>query len=354
MMIHAGLTAIAGLVLAQGLAFAQDAPRLPCPAADKPCLRKALQAHPVRRIESWRSELQRPLDSRIGPAPAPLVEYLTMDNMAQGFPQRPTAALLEPGFAADVKAAIAELPPQVWRLFGDRLAGIYFVDNLGGTGYTDAVFDRSGKPVAGYLVLDATVLRPLTANQWASWKEGTPFKPQDGYRLAARIEADADDNRKNAIQYILLHELGHVLSIGSNLHPPWTIEPRQVPERPYPFMDLSWTVDRRANRYDALSDAAFPQRRQVAYYFGAKLAASEMVPIYTSLEQTNFPTLYAATRPGDDFAESFASYVHVVLQRRPWQVTLFKGGETAKAVGSCWEEPRCAAKRRLLERLFDR
>jgi len=79
-----------------------------------------------------------------------------------------------------------------------------------------------------------------------------------------------------------------------------------------------------------------------------------MVPTYDNLEKTNFPSLYAATQPGDDFAEAFASYVHVVLQRRPWQILIYQDGALRKEFGACWDEPRCAAKRALLEQLLGR
>jgi hypothetical protein len=72
------------------------------------------------------------------------------------------------------------------------------------------------------------------------------------------------------------------------------------------------------------------------------------------LEKTNYPSLYAATQPADDFAEAFTSYVHVVLQQRPWQITISRGGEVLKVFEACWEEPRCAGKRRLLEQLVGR
>lgn len=62
-----------------------------------------------------------------------------------------------------------------------------------------------------------------------TWKENTPFKDSASYRLDARIEADSDDNRKNAIQYILLHELGHALTVGTDIHPPWNIPPQGSP-----------------------------------------------------------------------------------------------------------------------------
>jgi hypothetical protein len=347
---RAVLAAVAMLLFAQ--VHAQEAVRLPCAASDKACAWKAMRSHAVRRVDMWKPDLARPLDARIGAAPPALVEYLTLDNIVNGFPQTPRAELPEPAFMADAKAAIAELPPQVWRLFADRLVGIYFVGNLGGTGFSDVVKDSAGKPVAAYIVLDAAVLRPLAANAWATWKESSPFRPRNGHALAARIEDGAGDNRKNAIQYILLHELGHVLSLGASVHPPWDIEPKDVPASArHAFFELSWTIDRKDNRYAALADKDFPQRREVSYYKGYRLDASDMVPVYANLEKTNFPTLYAATQPFDDFAEAFASYVHVVMMRRPWQIVLSQDGQVVKTVNHCWDEPRCAAKRKLLEEI---
>lgn len=355
MTVRTRLAAIAMSLLLLAPVVAQDSVRLPCGSSDKVCAKQAVRGHAVRLLDTWKEDLARPLNTRVGVAPPTLIEFLTLDNIAQGFAQRPRPALLEPTFLQDVRAAIAELPPPVWRLFQDRLVGVYFVENMGGTGYTDLVKDSGGNRVAGYIVLDAAVLRPLTANTWATWKEGTPFKPQPGWALEARIETAAGDNRKNAIQYILLHELGHVLSAGNAFHPPWDMEPKDVPtSAPYPFFDLSWTIDRRANRYTALAEKKFPQRRSVAYYFGAKLDASDMGVTYANLEQTNFPSLYAATQPGDDFAEAFASYVHVVLQRRPWQITISKDGRGVKVFDACWDEARCAGKRRLLEQMVGR
>lgn len=334
---------------------AQEAPRLPCSEADKACVAQATRHHAVHKRATWRADLARPLDARTGPAPANLVEYLNLDNILNGYPERPRSVRPDAAFMADVQGAIADLPPAVWRLFQDRLIGLYFVEHLGGTGFTDFVVDHHQRPVAGYIVLDAAVLAQQTANGWASWKENTPFKPAAGVRLDARIEADGDDNRRNAIQYILLHELGHVLSIGGDIHPPWDLDPKEVPaSATYPYFDLSWTVARQENRYQSRFDAEFPQRKDVAYYFGAKLEASDMVPTYASVGRTNFPSLYAATHPGDDFAEAFASYVHVVRMKRPWRITITRDGEAPVLFDACWSEPRCAAKRAFLERLLGR
>jgi hypothetical protein len=343
--------ALAGLLLLVAGAPAAQAPvALPCGEKDVPCLRRAIRADPVRRLGFWQAGFARPVAERIGTAPPELVRYITMDNIVQGFPERPRVPRLDASFLADAKAALAEIPAPVLRLFERRLVGIYFVDDLGGTGYTDFLVDEAGKPVAGVVVLDSAVLGKHTANQWATWKENTPFKPDGRHRLDARIQDAGNDNRKNAIAYILLHELAHVLAINSNIHPLWDLDPKDVPvAASFPFFDLSWRNERFRNSYFSLFDLTLPQREQVAYYLGAKLGAADMLDVYARLEQTNFPTLYAVTRPGDDFAESFASYVHTVLQGRPWAITLTQDGKTVKTFKTCWEAARCAEKRRLLE-----
>jgi hypothetical protein len=341
--------------LAGGVALADEPAGPACKDTDKDCLYRQLSRHAVRRAASWAPERNRPLLERMQPAPATLVEYLNLDNRLNGYPERPRAASPDPAFMADLRDAFAGLPDRVKRLVDERLVGIYLVEDLGGTGYTDVVQDAQDEPAGGYVVLDAGVLSRLSANAWATWKENTPFRPQPGYGLQARIEDDAHDNRKNAIQYILLHELAHVVSIGSNIHPPWTIDANEVRlTMQYRYFAQSWHIDRWHNRYASEFEAEFPQRANVAYYFGAKLDAADMAPTYASLAKTNFTSLYGATRPGDDFAEAFASYVHVVLMKRPWRVTISKEGEPARVFEACWEEPRCSSKRELLERILDR
>ncbi len=349
-----GFLAVLALLAFQPAA-GQGVPKLPCANADKACALRATKRHAVGKIAAWQAALSVPAGERIGPASPQLVEYINLDNILNGYTERPRAATLDADLLADVKGAIADLPPEIWNLFSERLVGLYFVEGLGGTGYTDYVFDSSSKPVAAFVVFDAAILARQSANGWATWKENTPFKTAAGYKLDARIAADSADNRKNAIQYILLHELGHVLSVGADIHPPWNISPRDVVRgAKYPFFELSWTIDRKADQYRSLFDATFPQRANTVYYFGAKLSAADMVPAYVRLGNTNFPSLYAATRPGDDFAESFASYVHVVLMRRPWQITISRDGEVGYVFQACWGEVRCAKKQKILEQLLKR
>jgi hypothetical protein len=342
-------------VLAPAPALAAEPARGDCGDTDKACIFARMKQHAARRAATWAPQRGRSLTERVGPAPAMLVDYLTLDNRLNDFPDRPRIASPDAAFMADLHDALAELPAQVRQLVDDKLVGIYLVEGLGGTGFTDVVEGPTREAVGGYIVLDVGVLSRLSANGWATWKENTPFRPQEGWRLDATIEASDQDNRKNAIQYILLHELAHVFSIGANIHPPWTVEPKDVQlTMQYRFFLESWHVDRWHNRYVSEFDADFAQRTKVVYYFGAKLDAAEMVPTYASLAKTNFTSLYGATRPGDDFAEAFASYVHVVLMKRPWQIAISRLGESPKVYQACWDEPRCHGKREVLKEILDR
>ena len=341
---------LAALALACGEACAQPQV-LPCAVTDKACAYEALPGLPAKSLSFWADAMRRPVEQRIGTAPPGLVLLLWLDVIANGFSNAPSASTVEEDLLSDVRQAFAEIPEPLKRRLGRQLAGIYFVDDFGGSGFSDVIRDAQGTAVAAFVVLDPAVLRKRTANEWATWKENTPFKPDARFALTATIEKPADDTRKQAIQYILLHELGHVLSVGARVHPDWNLSPAKVPKAErYPFFDLSWAIDR--GRYVTRFDDRFPQRANVVYYFGARIPASGMATVYEALERTNFPTLYAATQPGDDFAESVASYVHVVMMGKPFEIAISEDGRVARRYGSCWQEARCAEKRRMLEALL--
>jgi hypothetical protein len=341
------------LIYLPGAAFAQAQAGLPCARGDKECAVKAGRVHVIKKLAFWEPALAKPIEQRIGVAPPELVEFLNLDNIGNDIPNQPHAATLSADFMRDVQDAFAGIPPRVRRLFSTRLVGIYFIEDIGGTGFTDQIDAADGKPVAGFVVLDPSVLEKQTANAWETWKENTPFKPQAGFKLVGEIESKRQDNRINAIQYIMLHELGHVLSIGGNIHPSWTIDAKDVVSTAdYPFFELSWSISKEKNRYLTLFDAAFPQRKDVVFYFGAKLSADQMLATYDNLERTNFSTLYSVNHPGDDFAEAFASYVHTVLMKKPFAIRIYRDGKLAKTYQSCWQEKRCAKKRKILEQLL--
>lgn len=329
-------------------------PRLPeCPANDRACATAALRVHAARELNTWRAGLERPLETRITLASPLLINYLQLANIEAGFSQQPRVAAPDDAFLADLRAALRTLPAEVLRAVEPKLAGIALVEDLGGTGFSETVMSADGQHAAAFVVLDVGVLAARSANEWARWKESSPFAASPEWNLQAVIENGSEDNRRQAIQYILLHELGHVVAAGTRLHPWPALAPESIGSpADYSFLALSWTVPAGENRYAGLEDRRFPLRTRVVYYGIADLEAREMEAVYAQLEASSFPTLYAATHPADDFAESFANYVHVERMGRPFQIELQRSGQVVRRYASCWRQPRCAAKRAQLEQLL--
>lgn len=322
--------------------------------ANLDCLRLHHATHPVKDVSYMRAFQSLPIDRRVMAAPTKLLDYLNLDNRLHDYPNRPQAPKFGRQLMQDMRDAIKEIPVAVKNLIDSHLMGIFLVRDLGGTGYTDYVYDQDHNPVGAFVVFDAEVLRQ-TANGWATWKENTPFRADPEIELQAAIENPADDNRKQALQYILLHELGHVASVGRDVHPRWdSWDCRTDPPGGYPFFQLSWQVKDAKDcsiisKYD---HDGFSHRTDVIYYFGARLSATAGRDVYSQLEHTNFPTLYAATSPYDDFAESFVNYVHVVLMGKPFEIRIDRNGKRQITFGACWGTQRCAVKEGMMADLF--
>ncbi len=326
----------------------------PCPNDDPACLQVIQENHPVKKDDFWQRFSGKPLHERVFVAPPELIEFVELDNRRNGFPNRPFRPDVPEDFIRDIQDAIAELPGSVKRKLDTKFTGVFLLSDLGGTGYTDYILDDAGQAVSGFVILDYRVLRKRNANEWATWKESTPFKSDPSYAIEAIIQPAETDTRKYAIQYILLHELGHVISVNELFHPPWNVYPKDVQQvGKYRFFNESWRIERHNNRFVSRFDAdVLPDRPRVVYYFGARLDGDRMAGIYSDLERTDFPTLYAATHPGEDWAESFVTYVHSVLMNKPFAIRIRKDGEVVKHFDLCWGTPRCARKEAFLKALF--
>jgi hypothetical protein len=297
----------------------------------------------------WERQLDRALAERLGAAPAELVDYVALVNQATGNPALPCAAVVPDDFLDDVRSAIAGMPRVVRQMLQDELLGVYFARGLGSSAITDVVVRDTGEVIGSVVALDVDAFHDRTANAWATWKENTPFAATGLMTLQAHIAEPDDDTRANALQYLLLHEFGHVLTAGRGFMPDWWSDPSAMAAADaYPFLRLAWDIDE-DKRIAPRPGEDFPLRNYVAYYTGAQLTGDEMLVAYAGLESTSFPTLYAATNVYDDFAESFAGYVHTVLMKRPARIQICCDGIVIMEPADYWSEPRSAAKKAFME-----
>ena len=77
------------LTLCQGAGWAQA--KLPCNYGDRKCAEKAREGHASHKLDLWKPALARPFEERIGAAPPELVEYLALENIYWGVPNKPRA-----------------------------------------------------------------------------------------------------------------------------------------------------------------------------------------------------------------------------------------------------------------------
>lgn len=324
-----------------------------CAGVHNACLKSRMDRHEVRSPAFWQDCPRGNLEDRLYEPPEALLDYLHLDNRLNGYDTRPQAAVADDAFRQDLREAMAELPGPVREAVKEKLIGIFLIRNLGTTGYTEAVADRQGRPAAGFVVLDVGPLRQ-SANAWATAKERTVFRDDNDGRLQVTLEEKQNDNSKNAIQFILLHEFGHLVSIGERFHPDWTDQKKTAEtDGEYLFYSLSWRKGKDGSEVSLWEDV-FPERREVRFYGEARLKSSQMADVYRRLAMTNFVSLYGATGPFEDFAESFALYVHSRLMKKPYRVEITQGGGEVFTYESCWGQPRCAAKRAVLEEWVSR
>ncbi|HEX9843533.1 MAG TPA: hypothetical protein VGC20_12320 [bacterium] len=315
----------------------------------------------VQRLRRYEGPLEWPLAQRVLPADEAVLDRAHRTNLTYGDDVRPRAADPRHPLAAVVRAVLAELPAPVARLCERYLAAVYLVEGDVGTATTEGVQDAQGRWNHAYIVLNLTALE-RDANAWATWKEHSAFRPAAGYALRMTLEPPPSDDRRGAVRFILLHELGHVLGLGLGVHGYWD-DPDPLPPGASglsPFAALSWQLQPgqggQPARLASRGARRFPILGKVAFYRfdTAPLALDEAPAAYEALEQTDLPSLYGTQGVYDDWAEAFAITVHTALLHKPYRVEVLRDGRVLHTYGSCVAAGTCPRKAAQVQALLER
>jgi len=299
---------------------------------------------------SWEDLLRRPLAARRGAAPRELVEFIARHHQATGSAAVARPAAPSPSLDADLDRALAGLPAAVLERVAPCLLGVFTMDGTGASAASGVIAGPEGELIGAFVAIDAGAFAGATANRWFERRENLPFEPSAGLRLEARIAEDADDDRVGALQFVLLHEFGHVLSACRGLAPMWwRAANRAAPA--YPLLDLCWQAAP-DGRFAPRAAHDFPLRERLVYHGAARLSLEDAEDLYRSLGRTGFPTLYAATSVHEDIADSFASYVHVRLMGRPLEHRLLRAGGAVALGAPYWQSPAGTARAALFEAML--
>lgn len=309
----------------------------------------------------WYAQSKFPLLERITSAPQELLDYVSAVNSLQGAdcstssPKPVQAYQISPDFLSDVQKAMAQLPASVQASLAPRLLGVFIGSGVGSSAISDVIALPDGSILGAVVLLDGDAFLMRSANDWMSWKESMPFTTDARYQLRAQIADEDDDQRQHALQYLLLHEFGHVLSVNTEFLPNWWVGSQKFKDtEEYAFLPICWQIAMDGKIIPLLRHQ-FPQRAAVQYYAQSEdnlIPAVQMAEVYQALERTGFPSLYAATSVYEDFAESFACYVHIVLMQKPWQIQILQGQEVVYCFTDYWKSPRAQRKLKIFSELL--
>lgn len=300
----------------------------------------------------WAMMAQHDVIDRHGAAPAELVDYVGMVNRALSVDAVPVAADAPADFLHDMQTAMRQIPAAILQKLDGALLGVFFSTGLGSSAITDVIVNHDGEILGSVVMLDLDAFMDRTANDWATWKENTPFSSSSRLRLEVEIAEGDDNTRANAMQFLLLHEFGHVLTAGKQFLPIWWLPPDAMKETgDYDFLRLGWQINGE-KRIVPKAEEDFAERTGIFYYDTKGLDDAAMLSAYRALQGTTFPSLYASTNAFDDFAETFATYVHSVMLGKPARVRIVSDDAVHLERDNFWASPRSADKRAFMQELL--
>ena len=99
--------------------------------------------------EKWHSS---DLKERIRECPPELVERIRIENEIDGYKERPVPVRPTPEIISALQSIESSMPHNIRDILRQRLIGVFTVKELGGTGYTDVVYDRDSRHTHGGLL----------------------------------------------------------------------------------------------------------------------------------------------------------------------------------------------------------
>ncbi|MFA6317562.1 MAG: hypothetical protein WC943_09095 [Elusimicrobiota bacterium] len=300
------------LVLSAGLllsaAFGPGAP----PAAAKSKKPTALErlkfmSQPQLNLRSFDFDPETPLESRIGPAPAFIVD------MMRQFDQRPDYEGYDPtpGERALLAGYINGLPAGMRKVFQERLVGFFFIKPFMGNGMGNWLVDDKGKVFSTIILNPAGFERSLS--EVLTGREASVFKGD------ANVRFDCGD-KERGILYTLLHEGTHAYDYIRGITP-YTDSTVLYMLREGRGEGAKWDVWEDYSK--PRKDADFPLRSKLRFYgFGEPLIEpKDAVKLYFQLADSPFATLYGSQSWAEDAAE-LAVFHHITrILKQPCAIT---------------------------------
>jgi hypothetical protein len=254
-------------------------------------------------------------------------------------------------YAAPFEALYDHYPAVLQAMFCS-LEKIYVEKQFFGTAYAGL---NENKDAAIMGIRQSVLDENLDLSRWASWKEQLSFGgPKDSYGQLPNLPAIASANHlatNDFLYFVVAHEFGHMFDFANDLNRTKNCnsETWECEMEAEGWGSFSWHTSRKAK-----GPNEFSLRPSLCFYScETPLAQQQVAEAYLGLLNSNFLSLYAATNPWDDFADSLAYHVLLQSEGSSYRIDLRQGGIVLD-IKARLQSSAFASKRQYLENFLQR
>lgn len=284
------------------------------------------------------------------------------------------------GLLRDLRKALKSIPNGLKFLTENHFLAVVPVRGIHGSASVGMAFSKDGERYGYYILVDLDEYETTFGN-WLEAKLATTYTPEEAITITAANSALDKNPKASILRFLIFHELGHVADFTDQTDAFYDLSWKKIPYvRPEPIVfghsfkgldesteaklrkEISEIVEQAMTESDPLGigdwasrfEDVLPQRIKLKFYMknADRIDFSTFLNIYKNLDKTNLPTLYSATAAGEDFADSIATYIHVVLNELAYEVKVYKDDELVFTYRLTWEEERLKEKRKQVEAIL--
>jgi hypothetical protein len=301
---------------------------------DKEKVARSLERYPARRLAGYGFSQGLSVAQRINRRPQQVLAYLKdYDGRKDYRIYHPTAQERRL-----IRRVWQQLPNPYRKVLRRRLVGIYFVENFWGNGFTEWLVDEQ-KRVYTFIAFNKRVLK-LSAQQLINKREQTCFHPKTEDKAQTRVKIRLRPDKPGFL-YIFAHESTHVLDYTHNITP--FTDPsfgkyfELGSKKHHHFWRQSW----RSYFVPQAKTRLFRHKKISFYGFkkGPHLKLKQAVPLYRSLQKSDFVSLYSALSWAEDLAELGSFYILTQKQGISYEIQVWQNDRILFAYEP-WQIPR--------------
>jgi hypothetical protein len=302
----------------------------------------------IENYESHYSYKNSPLHKRHLKLPAKLATDITKTVAYDWFQLNAKPIEDEDPVYQEFEKAMNELPAAIKLMMEKKVVFWTVVEDLGSSGLTWPLYNEKNFLDKGIIVFNKnTVGKPF--KEICEKRENSPYQSGPIKFLCSFTKSSV-----NAIQYIALHEFGHILQSNNSFIPDF--EAKLTDERSlnwFPLTKISWKWD---GKNDAITrDPIFSNwiKERKYYALEKKLNNEILEDHYNHWKTSKFPSIYSTVHHHEEWAEITAlillkKYFHTELI-----YSLSKNNKITSSVKSCLFNEICPEKLKLAEMYLD-